>query len=348
MARALRPVATIPLAALVLAAMLSGCASVGGKFSSSVEANVSVFADNTITMLRDADLGFDRNDAVYVREFVNDVDGAEEQRLTQARRKLDAFFRDIVFYSLQLVAIAEAHDNDADRVAAYAELLKPSSDDDRVLEALGVDEAEYLAILDEVGTQETFLDALKAASPIFTGVARYMDNIVTELAEATNVLADVLDARIDAEFADVIRFQEALEREKYTILLAMEALYDTNNGNAKAFERVRTSRAVQRRKLIPKGTPTEDQLHVLGEHLIERLDTLHRIEQEIEPDWKRYRATHAELQTLAQDAQERRARARLVVITWLRAHQKMAAGIENPAEWFDYKDAPSALFKLLL
>ncbi|KPK56694.1 MAG: hypothetical protein AMS22_00020 [Thiotrichales bacterium SG8_50] len=299
-------------------------------------------------MLRDADLGFDRNDAVYVREFVNDVDGAEEQRLIQARRKLDAFFRDIVFCSLQLVAIAEAHDNEADRVAAYVELLKPSGDDDRVLEAPGVDQAEYLAILDKVAAQETFLDALKAASPIFTGVARYMDKIVTELADATNALAGVLDARIDAEFADVIRFQEALEREKYTILLAMEALYDTNNGDAKAFERNRTTNAVQRRKLIPRGEPTEDRLYVLGEHLMERLDTLHRIEQEIEPDWKRYRATHAELQKLANDAQERRTRARFVVITWLRAHQKMAAAIENPAEWFDYKDAPSALFKLLL
>jgi hypothetical protein len=35
-----------------------------------------------------------------------------------------------------------------------------------------------------------------------------------------------------------------------------------------------------------------------------------------------------------------------VIFVWTRAHQRMASGVVDPAEWFDVKDAPSTIFRL--
>ena len=84
----------------------------------------------------------------------------------------------------------------------------------------------------------------------------------------------------------------------------------------------------------------------IAEHLIKRLEITHKIWQEIEPDWELYRATHRELDELYNEIRNGLNQTRAIVIIWARAHQKMAAGKTNPAEWFDIDDAPSQLFKL--
>ena len=103
---------------------------------------------------------------------------------------------------------------------------------------------------------------------------------------------------------------------------------------------------MRKRALIPKGKPTEDDLTKIAEHLIKRLEITHKIWQEIEPDWELYRATHRELDELYQTIQVRLKRTRAAVIIWIRAHQKMASGKTNPAEWFDVENAPAQLFQL--
>ena len=67
---------------------------------------------------------------------------------------------------------------------------------------------------------------------------------------------------------------------------------------------------------------------------------------EITPDWETYRATHRELDQLYGKAIERLNKTRLMTLIWLRAHQKMAAGVQSPAEWFNINDLPSQMFNL--
>ena len=35
-----------------------------------------------------------------------------------------------------------------------------------------------------------------------------------------------------------------------------------------------------------------------------------------------------------------------VIFVWTRAHDRMARGVIDPAEWFDVTDAPGAIFRL--
>jgi hypothetical protein len=66
---------------------------------------------------------------------------------------------------------------------------------------------------------------------------------------------------------------------------------------------------------------------------MKRLDAIHKIENEISPDWEVYRATHRELDKLHMTTLDRINRARFITLVWLRAHHKMAPGVATPAEW---------------
>ena len=59
------------------------------------------------------------------------------------------------------------------------------------------------------------------------------------------------------------------------------------------------------------------------------------VQTELQPFWDEYRAAHTEIDELADLAMEQIAKVRLILLVWTRAHQKMASGIVDPADWFD-------------
>ena len=170
--------------------------------------------------------------------------------------------------------------------------------------------------------------------------------LLDEIYDAAEALEKQLDNRIDEEYAEVIRYQQSHNREKYLVLTGLNDLYDAYQNDESAFKRLIQSDAIRSNKLIPRGVPTEAELSQLAQHLLNRLEVMHKIWQEIEPDWQLYRKTHRELDENHIKVLEDANRLRITMIVWLRAHQKMAAGITNPAEWFNVEDAPTELFKL--
>lgn len=331
------------LGLLCLLLALSGCATMKEKFTPKTQANLGIFADTTVSMLSQADLGFDRNETVYSREFF-DPEGEEEKRLLNTEKESRKFFREIVQYSLDLVVITETHDTEADQVKAYADNI--SDFDDNILKKLGLEKDYYTKVIEEVRAQERLLDALKKAQPIIHGAARYMNTVLDERFVAIETVARKLDRKIDERYAEVIHYQQALETEKYAVLKSLGKLYETYKGDPDAFDLLIKSGAIRKKGLIPKGRPSDDDLRNIAEHLLERLESLHLIGTEIKPDWDDYRATHQEIDKLHSMAVNRVNQARLVTLIWLRAHQKMAAGAQSPAEWFNISDLPATLFQL--
>ena len=170
--------------------------------------------------------------------------------------------------------------------------------------------------------------------------------MLTKIDESAKVLARKIEAQIDDNFKQVILYQAALELEKYNVLTALGNVYVTYKGDMQAFDRLRNSDAITRKNLIPKSDPTEKDLKALSDHLMNRLGKMDKVWRQIEPKWKIYRASHLELDQLYDDLLNRTGKARLFVLLWARAHQKMAAGITNPAAWFDIKDTPVLLYDI--
>ena len=326
--------------------LLMGCAtmsSVSEKFTAQQKANMGIFADQTITMLSEADFGFSREEAVYTREFFTaDIKGDEDLR--HSMQEAGWFFGEIVDYSVGLVTIVETKKGETERVKAYQDFMSGFSQE--MLDKLELESDYYNSVIEEIGQQEEFLGGLRKGQPIVNAAARYMHRVLDNMAENIEIVAKSVEVVIDNEYNEVIRYQEALENEKYSLLRSISLLYLAYKGEVYAFDELVAGDSIRRKELIPAGEPTVDDLEAIGKHMRIRLDALHLIEQEIANDWENYRATHRELDRLHDKAVEQNRRARLITLVWLRAHQKMASGVSSPAEWFDIKTLPGQLVKM--
>lgn len=322
---------------------LSACAGMGKKFRKTTVADVGVFTDHTFAMLHEADFTFAHGEAIYTREYY-DRGEIEEQQWFASKARAEKVLNVMLTYSLKLVTIAETEDSKDGRVRVYADYLNRI--DDTILKALGLEKDYFDDLIKNVRDEKDLLGALRKAQPIINAMGRYMEQALNAMDTATQELIQKVDQKIDYEYRDVIRYQATLEQEKYAILGALEQLYLIANGDPDAYGRLKASGTILSEKLIPAGKPSEEDLQAMRGYLMKRLNRRHQIVAEIEPDWKLYRAKHRELDILNEKIGVDIRRARLSTIVWIRAHQKMASGRVNPAEWFDIDDAPALLFKL--
>ena len=321
----------------------SSCANMSKKFTAQTKANISLFADQTIAILSNADFSFNRGESLYTREFF-DLDGKEEREVFHLRRQSDDLFKTIIRYSLGLVSIVEAKKTEAEKVATYHEFL--GNVNNELLEKLEVTPDLYADIMQKVADAEEFLEALRAAQPLFNAAGRYMYQNLEQLERALEILRDKLDGRIDEEYAEVIRYQEALETEKYNILKSLAYLYRAYKGNMEAYALLKETESIFRKDLIVEPPPSDGDLAEIAEYLRNRLRAIHVVEEEIKNDWDTYRAAHRELDALYDKARDNIDKSRLIMLLWLRAHQKMASGVVGPAEWFDINSLPAKLLNM--
>lgn len=326
------------LIVLLFAISLPSCASLSTKFRGATKADIGFFADETITILSQSDFAFTRNETVYTREFFN-PDGVEEQQLQALVNQVEVLFQKILDYSLGLVVIYQTKRTDAERVEAYTDSLETA--DDRFLEAIKLPRDTFEELIVEIRNQKKFIDALQAAQPILNGVGWYMNTVLNDMVEATDKLALRVEKQIDKRYAEIIWYQEALEQEKNTILDALKLVYKTFRGDKGAYDRLRTSGAIQQQGLLPKSPPSQEELAAIAKHLMTRLEGLHKISQQVDPMWNLYRAAHTELDQLYDKMIKSVNQARMLIIVWVSAHYQMASGKKAPAEWFDIGTVPN-------
>ena len=322
--------------------LLSGCATYKAKFGKGTVANIGFFADSTVTMMSALDLQQGRNEALLSRRFFDRTE-AEEQRVIELDQRFQVTINNLMNYSIKIVSIAESTKEETDMIASYADYIEQFKGD--MLELNLVDNESFDQALAEVRGQETFLDALRMAQPLLNAAA--MDAImnVNELMKAIDALVAKVEGKIDAEYDDITRYRYILKDEKSDILKAFEIIYGAYKSDEPDLTALKESRIVWVPELVPEGRPTREELKAIGEHLETRLNAMHRVHQEVDPDWQDYLNTHKELKTIAKRSKSMIQEVQIVMLTWVRAHKKMAAGTVDPADWFDVGDSTKALLK---
>jgi len=331
------------LTGALLLFVLSGCATINKKFISGTKANIGFFADNTIAILSDVDLSIKRNEAVYSRRYY-DENGSDEKRMMALNNNMQIALYNIVDYSVSLVNLAETISTEKEKVAAYGDLLLRFKKD--FLYGNVMTSEQFDADIKDIKSQPDFLSALRSAQPIISEAVIGSILELKELTEAIETVSDKMDAKIDNEYADIIRYQQKMEDEKSLILAGFEIIYDGYRTGSPDLSKLKESGVIRIPELIPKGPPTRKDLQAIEKHLQARLDTLHTIQQEILPYWEEYRATHRELDDLTDKTVDQVKDVRLKLLVWVRAHQKMATGVVDPAKWFDLNDVPVHLFRM--
>ena len=264
--------------------------------------------------------------------------------MSELNNNMQIALYNIVDYSVTLVNMAESERTEKEKVAAYADHLVRFKED--ILLSTGMTPEQFDADIEDIKRQPDFLSALRSAQPIIS--AAVIDAIMElkELTEAIETVAEKMDSKIDEEYADIIRYQKKMEEEKSNILSAFEILYDAYRTDKPDLSKLTESGVIWLPEIIPQGRPTRKDLQTIVKHLQARLDALHTIQQEIQPYWEDYRSTHRELDELTDKTVDQVKNVRLILLVWVRAHQKMATGVVDPAEWFDINDVPANLFRL--
>lgn len=317
--------------------VIVGCASLDRKFRGVTVADIGFFADETFAILSQADFAFTRDEAVYTRGFFS-PEGAEEQQLQALIEQAEFLFDRIIAYSLELVEIYQAQSSDADRVAAYADSLETI--DEEFLVSIKLTRPYFNELVAEIREQKHFIDALQVAQPILNGAGWYMNEILNELADVTDAITLRIHDQIDERYRSVVDYQQSLEGEKFAVLDGLELVYQAYSGDEEAVEQLRDSGVIRKQGLLPDGSPSNQDLVNLTQHLTARLEGLHEINHQIDPMWELYRASHLELDQLHARRIESINATRLLMMIWIGAHYHMATGHRAPAEWFDIAAFP--------
>lgn len=327
---------------LLTVALLSGCASYNKKFKNKPVADIGFFADSTITMLSELDLSVTRDETLLVRRFMHPGE-PEEMRVAEMGADLKMALANIVRYSIDIVNIAESDMAETNKVHAYADYLVQFREG--VLKNPKIEADTFDNTIEEVMVQTEFIKALQTAQPLLNAVILDGALRVDELINAVEELALKVDGRIDEEYSDIIRYRAKLEREKFDIMTAFEIIYDAYRTDEPNLELLRSSGVIWMPEIIPEGRPSREDLQEIGTHLQHRMEALQAIQQSMKPNWDDYLATQKELDALIDKSLASIRESRILLLTWVRAHQKMASGTTNPAQWFDIGEVTKSLIK---
>lgn len=333
------------------ALLLGGCKTTTEGYKDKVEerfknkevANISYFADSTITMMGNLDLTVSKEGAQRIRRFI-DMDSPEVQEVVKWNDSLKQDLHDMVAYSVELVNMtSEENITQPELIERYADYL--SKYRKQIEESQSMSLSAFERTLENIREQETFLEAVRAAQPIFNAAVMQSALKVEQLTAVIDTLSGEIDEAIDVEFAGIARAKAHLQQEKAAVTDALALVYAAYRGDLQAWKGLQQSDAVLNPDLVINDSPERADLKAMREYLIARLDELHAVEENIQPNWEDYLATHKELASFSEDAVLRVQEVRIVALTWLQAHHKMASGVTDPADWFDVRDLTIKLIK---
>jgi hypothetical protein len=110
-------------------------------------------------------------------------------------------------------------------------------------------------------------------------------------------------------------------------------------------DELRQSGVIWMPELIPDGRPSTEDLDRIGQHLQTRMQALQAAQTAMQPNWEDYLATHKELDLVIDTSVKSALHSRILLLTWVRAHQKMASGTKDPAKWFDIGEVTRQLIR---
>ncbi len=320
---------------LLLAALLAngGCSTVQKGFIGEKHENLTPFAETTVEFLGSVSVDFRENELIYLRRYY-DAETREISRLKDLLRRVDGFRDEVVYYSVELVRIAEENQTEQEKCQDLADTLSGEFRDD-YLRQTDMTEAEFDATIADIARQETFLDGLKVLQPMISRTGDYFENLVRE---AENVaLVDVrtlLDAAIEEEYATVKRQLEVIYERRDELFKGLQMIRAFRAGDGDALQGFNNSTILANRSYALPKSPSDAQLDRTKSYIVEQLQQEQVILELLERDVSDYIATRAELDAEEAEILGGLTLARRQIVAWIRAHQQLADGVRDPGKFF--------------
>ena len=298
------------LASTILLTYLSACTSIEGKFTETTHADLGAFADQTIALMQIQEQGLREEDMVLTRQYLSPSDVSvvrSGEIIDQYKTILDAINQ----YSINLASFDLTNMSEAEKISSYVSYVESLRM--RSVDVAGTSDANFSRVLDNVKQQTEFLNALQAVQPLVDGINRFGQLLLNEYEMTIDQIHLNVDAAIERDFESLRAYETHLDEERDDILTKLGRLYDRE---------------------AAQGVDLSGQEAAL----IASIDNLYQLQSEIETRRKLYKNTHRELDLLYRSALSDSTHSRIPLLVWTRAHERMASGAVEEADWFTYKD----------
>ena len=313
--------------------MLALCASsfVGcSSFKSSRHIDMGPFAENTVSMLLDAQSAVMPFEWHYLREY---REGAMADSMQAEVERLRSVFRGIGFYSIEVVALNQSRLSDKERAAKLAnyigEACQPIVHGGELGE-YGIRRSQLDSVLTNIRAQSSYLDAIGAAHPlvysIVTFAIAHVDTVALEVEPAFNFIQSEVKAKfsdVEAEIAELNQLEETNVRN-YLLL------QEHRVGKPGALDALLARDPSLADVLSPKRRSAMAAIDEAQRLLQERIASIDSVRGTLGMRNLQYAHQVAELDEMRTEMGERVRRARLMLIYWLRSHGSLSQGVVVP------------------
>ncbi len=312
---------------LMLLSSLFGCS----YFKGNRRMNLTPFAENMITLAADVQYGLAQKRPIYIREY---LDIPEANTLRIYGNKIKKLVTGAIAYSIEVVTLSESPMSGKKKCEALAdyldELLSPVFEAPRP--ELRLTRADFDTMITDVRAQSGLLGALGAAQPLISEVARASGELTDQTKDVLDNFIMASQAKMDEDNRKVLETDRGLRASQLETVQAVGLLRAYRLGDESAIEALAATEP-RIREMVKSGRKlTEKDLRAIEEQLIFKMTAISRVRDQLAPDIKHYWEMQRELDELNAAYNTALRKARIAVITWDRAHQRLAAGITDPAQ----------------
>jgi hypothetical protein len=321
------------LAIISILLLGQGCTTITEQLFGKKSEQITPFAQKTVEVLVIENVQIRDSEFIHLHRYVDDT-FVELDELQKRMRYVDLYRDKLITYSMELVRLTELHENESDRVAAYAAHIEQTVGKSE-LNRLGISDQEWQQILTDIRSQQTLLGALRQFQPVINRAARDFEALIKKIESEMVVAVRVeFDRRIEANYRDINTFLSREHEKRDQLLAAMNVIDEYRQGNKQAITEY-GQKHTPAGKLFASATPGEKQLIEIETDLRERIKNSSMLISELKSDYVDYEKARAELDQKETGVYNDLTIALLHVTTWSQAHQALANGVEDPGEWME-------------
>jgi len=315
------------LMAVFLLSVTTGCS----YFKSSKRLNLAPFAEDMVAVAGDIQYGLGQTYAVYLRGYSVTP---EAKILALRAMKVRSLIRGTISYALEVVALADSRKSGPERAFALGDkldsLLRPVMAPPRP--PLNISEAQLDTILTDVRSQKTLIDGLNAAQPIINEVARVAGEIFEDTKSSLDAAADATQKLITDNIAPVLVEDAKLRELQLRGTASIDLLVRYRHGEAAALDTLVVWVPSLAEKVSIEDGLSPAEMSAIEDRLVFALRTISDVRTQLAPDIELFWKQQAELEEMVASFNTALRQARVAVIAWSRAHQRLASGITDPAD----------------
>lgn len=312
-------------AVIVTAGLATGC----GLFSSTTRLEIRPFSESTIAVTSDIRYGVWDVTSVYLRPYAG---GPEQARAEAIAEELRAAVISIIAYSVDVVALGRSNLPPERRAWLYGDhfLELATLPLDRGWADYPYTGEQLEAIADSARAQDKMLDALAVAQPVIDVLVDVGAVLIDSLDAQVIRAYDEILAGVEEDHAAELMFDELAKGGQLQMLREVQLLSAYRRGDRAALDSLYRIYP-EARELIENDPPTRVDLLRVEDRITERFVRLSNATEQLQPRLDLYYERLRELEARNNAMAARLRRGRLALLAWSRGHQRLAAGVTDPA-----------------